>query len=58
MITREHLINILRRELLNQDRDDLTVAATDTPDTFLVTGPLDLHRLAEAILYATRWDQK
>lgn len=57
MITREHLITLLRRELLDQDKDGLTVAATDTPDTFLVTGPLDLHRMAEAILYATRWDQ-
>jgi hypothetical protein len=58
MITREHLITLLRRELMKQqETGEIAVILSDTPDTFLVTGTLDLHALAEAILYATRWDK-
>lgn len=54
-MTREDLIDIIRNDLRKQaDSDNIEIQPSDTPDTFIVKGTLDLHQIAVAILYARR----
>jgi hypothetical protein len=50
-LTREQIIDVMREELLRQQRErKVSLVSVEKPDTFQVIGVIDIYALAEAVM--------